>query len=186
MKNLITLLLLSIGLSVNAQIGSAGTDNSGQYTSAIEPGTTQFNLVDRIAIKDVIDAYGFYWDCNNLEGYLSLFDDDAIGVTVNEKGEVEEYLIKSKQQIEKSRLRMNYFQENNMQRRHMASNTLVLHLSENSAHLRQYMTLLTTNHKLKTEILTPIDYVFRFRKVDGIWKITYREINLDKPLDLSL
>lgn len=152
----------------------------------IEPGTTQFNLVDRIAIKDVIDAYGFYWDSNNLEGYLSLFEDDAIGVTVNEKGEVEEYLIKSKQQIEKSRLRMTYFQENNMQRRHMASNTLVLHLSENSAHLRQYMTLLTTNHKLKTEILTPIDYVFRFRKVDGIWKITYREINLDKPLDLSL
>tara|TARA_B100001093_G_scaffold518778_1_gene604886 strand:+ start:4562 stop:5083 length:522 start_codon:yes stop_codon:yes gene_type:complete len=152
----------------------------------IEPGTTQFNSIDRIAIKDVIDAYGFYWDSNNLDGYLSLFEDEAVGVTVNEKGEIEEYRIKSKEQIEKSRLRMNYFKENNMQRRHMAANTLFLNLSENSAHIRQYMTLLTTNHKVKTEILTPIDYVFKLKKVEGVWKIIYREINLDKSLDLSL
>lgn len=40
MKNLITLLLLSIGLSVNAQIATNGTNNSGTYASAIGSDTT--------------------------------------------------------------------------------------------------------------------------------------------------
>ena len=40
--------------------------------------------------------------------------------------------------------------------------------------------------KSKTEILTPINYVFKLKKVNGFWKIVYREINLDKPLDLAL
>ena len=68
----------------------------------------------------------------------------------------------------------------------MMANTLVLELSESYAHIRQYMTLITTNKKEKTEILTPIDYIFKLKKVDGVWKIVYREINLDKPLDLPL
>ena len=40
MKNLITLLLLSIGLSVNAQIATNGTNNSGSDASAMGNVTT--------------------------------------------------------------------------------------------------------------------------------------------------
>ena len=65
------------------------------YKDKIKPGNTSFNSNDRIAIKDVIDAYGFYWDSNNLDGYLSLFIDKAIGVTINTKGEKDKYYIKS-------------------------------------------------------------------------------------------
>ena len=152
----------------------------------IKPGNTSFNSNDRIAIKDVIDAYGFYWDSNNLDGYLSLFIDKAIGVTINAKGEKDKYYIKSDKQIESSKKRMNFFKINQMQRRHMMANTLILELSESYAHIRQYMTLMTTNKKEKTEILTPIDYIFKLKKIEGVWKIVYREINLDKPLDLPL
>jgi len=156
------------------------------YKDKIKPGNTSFNSNDRIAIKDVIDAYGFYWDSNNLDGYLSLFIDKAIGVTINAKGEKDKYYIKSDDQIESNKKRMNFFKINQMQRRHMMANTLILELSENYAHIRQYMTLMTTNKKEKTEILTPIDYIFKLKKIEGIWKIVYREIKLDKPLDLPL
>tara|TARA_B100000674_G_scaffold449478_1_gene418686 strand:- start:42 stop:659 length:618 start_codon:yes stop_codon:yes gene_type:complete len=161
-------------------------DYKAYQKDKIKPGNTSFNSNDRIAIKDVIDAYGFYWDSNNLDGYLSLFIDKAIGVTINAKGEKDKYYIKSDEQIESSKKRMNFFKINQMQRRHMMANTLILELSENYAHIRQYMTLMTTNKKEKTEILTPIDYIFKLKKLGGVWKIVYREINLDKPLDLPL
>ncbi len=149
-------------------------------------GSTSFNTADRIAIKDVIDAYGFYWDSNNLEGYLSLFSDSAKGVTVDANGNVEQYYIKSDLQVNNGKKRMQYFIENQMQRRHIMANSFFIELTNNYAHLRQYMILLTTNNKKRTEILTPINYVFKLMKFNDTWKIVYREINLDKPLDLSL
>ena len=81
---------------------------------------------------------------------------------------------------------MEYFIKNKMQRRHISANTFFIELTNNYAHLRQYMVSLTTNNKQKTEVLAPINYVFKLNKLNGIWKIVYREINLDKPLDLAL
>ena len=156
------------------------------FFSAIDIGKTSFNTADRIAIRDVIDAYGFYWDTNNLDGYLSLFTDSAKGVVINIDGSVDNYYIKSDEQIENNKSRMDYFIKNQMQRRHMMANSFFIELTNDYAHLRQYMILMTTNKKEKTEILTPINYVFKLIKLNGIWKIIYREINLDKPLDLSL
>ena len=156
------------------------------FFSSIDIGKTSFNTADRIAIRDVIDAYGFYWDTNNLDGYLSLFTDSAKGVVINVDGSVDNYYIKSDEQIENNKNRMDYFIKNQMQRRHMMANSFFIELTNDYAHLRQYMILMTTNKKEKTEILTPINYVFKLIKLNGIWKIIYREINLDKPLDLSL
>ncbi len=150
------------------------------------PGDLNFNINDRIAIKDVIDAYGIYWDTNNLEGYLSLFTDDAIGVHYDENGDKKIYQIKSDSEIKKNEERMNFFINNNMQRRHMMSNSLIIDQSKSFVHLIQYMTLLTTNNKQITEFVTPISYIFKLSKIDDIWKISYREIILDKPLDLKM
>ena len=150
------------------------------------PGDLNFNINDRIAIKDVIDAYGIYWDTNNLEGYLSLFTDDAIGVHYDENGDKKIYQIKSESEIKKNEERMNFFIKNNMQRRHMMSNSLIIDQSKSFVHLIQYMTLLTTNNKQITEFVTPISYIFKLSKIDDIWKISYREIKLDKPLDLKM
>ena len=156
------------------------------FFSSRDIGKTSFSTADRIAIKDVIDAYGFYWDTNNLDGYLSLFTDSAKGVVINVDGNVDNYYIKSDEQIENNKNRMDYFIKNQMQRRHMMANTFFIELTNDYAHLKQYMILMTTNKKEKTEILTPINYVFKLIKLNGIWKIIYREINLDKSLDLSL
>ena len=151
----------------------------------LKPGNTDFNSNDKIAIKEVIDAYGFYWDSNDLDGYLSLFIEKAIGVTINSKGVMDKYYIKSDEQVENSKKRMEFFKENQMQRRHMMANTLFLNQTNSSADVEQYMMLITTNSNSNTEIVTPIFYKFRFEKNDGIWKINYRQINLDKKLDYS-
>ena len=161
-------------------------ENKDFFFSSRDIGKTSFSTADRIAIKDVIDAYGFYWDTNNLDGYLSLFTDSAKGVVINVDGNVDNYYIKSEEQIENNKNRMDYFIKNQMQRRHMMANSFFIELTNDYAHLRQYMILMTTNKKEKTEILTPVNYVFKLIKLNGIWKIIYREINLDKPLDLSL
>ena len=150
------------------------------------PGDPNFNIADRIAIKDVIDAYGIYWDTNDLDSYLSLFTDDAVGVSYNNKGEKITVRIKDKRKMLQSMERMDYFQSNGIQRRHMMCNTLMLELSESFAHLKQYMILLSTNKNSKVEIVTPIFYDFKLKKTEGIWKISYRLINLDAPLDLKL
>jgi dihydroxyacetone kinase-like predicted kinase len=149
-------------------------------------GDPNFNIADRIAIKDVIDSYGIYWDTNDLDSYLSLFTEDAVGVSYNNKGEKITVRIKDKRKMLKSKERMDYFESNNMQRRHMMCNTLILELNESSAHLKQYMMLLTTKKSSKVEIVTPIFYDFKLKKTDGIWKISYRQINLDAPLDLEV
>ena len=149
-------------------------------------GDPNFNIADRIAINDVIDAYGIFWDTNNLDGYLSIFSEDAKGVSYNSSGEKITYSIKDEIEMINSKERMDYFIDNKMQRRHMMSNIMFIELSENFAHLKKYMTLLTTNNNSKTEIVSPIFYDFKLKKINGIWKITYREINLDKPLDLPI
>lgn len=163
-----------------------GKDEKNKTSWSGIVGDPNFNIADRIAINDVIDAYGIYWDTNNLDGYLSLFTDDAIGVGYNSNGEKFTYPIKDEIQIVNNNERMDYFMDNKIQRRHMMSNTLFIELTENYAHLKKYMTLLTTNDNLRTEIVSPVFYDYKFKKIDGIWKITYREFNLDSPLDFSI
>ena len=146
-------------------------------------GNTDFNPVDRIAVKNVIDAYGVYWDTNQLDKWLSLFTDDAIDSRITDN---KESISKIKANSKMYQERMSYFIKNKMQRRHMMANTLFTNQTNSSVDVEQYMMLITTNSNSNTEIVTPIFYKFRFEKNDGIWKINYRQIKLDKKLDLPM
>ena len=86
----------------------------------------------------------------------------------------------------KSKKRMRFFESNGIQRRHMMCNSLILELNESFAHLKQFTILLSTNKNSQVEIITPISYDFKLKKTEGIWKISYSQINLDAPLDLEL
>ena len=147
-----------------------------------EPGDTNFNIADRIAILDVINAYGVYWDENNLKGFFNLFLDDAVRITTDKNGN-EKIITKSEEEkiaIE----RQTFFKKNSMQRRHMMHNTHFIKQTENYARVIQYMTLLNTTESEKSNIVSPIIYDFEFYKINDIWKISKRKINLDYKLDL--
>ena len=146
------------------------------------PGDTNFNIADRIAILDVINAYGVYWDENNLKGFFNLFLDDAVRITTDKNGN-EKKITKSEEEkiaIE----RQTFFKKNSMQRRHMMHNTHFIKQTENYARVKQYMTLLNTTESEKSNIVSPIIYDFEFYKINDIWKISKRKINLDYKLDL--
>ena len=146
------------------------------------PGDTNFNIADRIAILDVINAYGVYWDENNLKGFFNLFLDDAVRITTDKNGN-EKKITKSEEEkiaIE----RQTFFKKNSMQRRHMMHNTHFIKQTENYARVIQYMTLLNTTESEKSNIVSPIIYDFEFYKINDIWKISKRKMNLDYKLDL--
>ena len=146
------------------------------------PGDTNFNIADRIAILDVINAYGVYWDENNLKGFFNLFLDDAVRITTDKNGN-EKKITKSEEEkiaIE----RQTFFKKNSMQRRHMMHNTHFIKQTENYARVIQYMTLLNTTAGKKSNIVSPIIYDFELKKINEIWKISKRKINLDYKLDL--
>ena len=146
------------------------------------PGDANFNIADRIAILDVINAYGVYWDENNLKGFFNLFLDDAVRITTDKNGN-EKKITKSEEEkiaIE----RQTFFKKNSMQRRHMMHNTHFIKQTENYARVIQYMTLINTTESEKSNIVSPIIYDFEFYKINDIWKISKRKINLDYKLDL--
>lgn len=176
----------SMGESVKASDANAkALSESTERLRQSQPGNTDFNAADRIAISDVIDAYGIYWDNNDLVAYLTLFSEDAIGVTYRPDGERVEVGIKDEYSIV-AKERMEHFESNGMQRRKMMANQLFIELEDDYAHLHQYMTLLTTNNAQKTEIVSSVFYVFKLKKVSGVWKITYREVKrTDAKLDLQ-
>ena len=106
------------------------------------PGDTNFNIADRIAILDVINAYGVYWDENNLKGFFNLFLDDAVRITTDKNGNEKKT---TKSEEEKIAIeRQTFFKKNSMQRRHMMHNTHFIKQTENYARVIQYMTLLNT------------------------------------------
>ena len=146
------------------------------------PGDSNFNLADRIAIQDVINAYGVYWDQNDLKGFFNLFLDDAIIITSDKNGNEKKITKSEEEKI--SVERQAFFKKNSMQRRHMMHNTHFIKQTENYARVIQYMTLLNTSEGKKTNIVSPIVYDFEFNKINGIWKISKRKINLDFKLDL--
>tara|TARA_B100001175_G_C19339078_1_gene556483 strand:- start:84 stop:680 length:597 start_codon:yes stop_codon:yes gene_type:complete len=147
-----------------------------------EPGDTNFNIADRIAILDVINAYGVYWDENNLKGFFNLFLDDAVRITTDKNGNEKKT---TKSEEEKIAIeRQTFFKKNSMQRRHMMHNTHFIKQTENYARVIQYMTLLNTTESEKSNIVSPIIYDFEFYKINDIWKISKRKINLDYKLDL--
>ena len=185
MRKILLLLAALLPISCASELSLQQKNVTKLGANNFQPGDTQFDPADRIAINDVIDAYGIHWDNNDLESYLDLFSDDAVGVTYRPNGEKVEVKIKT-EYSNTAKERMEYFESNAMQRRKMMANKLFIDLNDNYAHLHQYMTLLTTNNNLETEIVSSVLYVFKLKKINGSWKIAYREVKkTDAKLDLQ-
>ena len=121
-------------------------------------------------------------DENNLKGFFNLFLDDAVRITTDKNGNEKKT---TKSEEEKIAIeRQTFFKKNSMQRRHMMHNTHFIKQTENYARVIQYMTLLNTTESEKSNIVSPIIYDFEFYKINDIWKISKRKINLDYKLDL--
>ncbi len=131
-------------------------------------GDPNFSLSDRLAIKDVMNAYAFYWDKGDLDNYLRLFTKERLR-NVNK---------------ESTQKRLDFFKSNGMQRRHLMTNTHFLEQNDSTAFINQYALLTNTLNGQEFSTITTVVYDVWLVKVDGIWKISSLKINLDGELDI--
>jgi 3-phenylpropionate/cinnamic acid dioxygenase small subunit len=132
------------------------------------PGDTNISVSDRLAIKDVMNAYAFYWDSSDLENFFGLFTDEAV----------------NKMNKERASERSDYFKSNGLQRRHLMANTHFLEQNDSTAYIKQYTLLTSTKNEKELNPISTIVYDVWLIKVNGIWKISKRNIKLDGVLDM--
>ncbi|MEW5421228.1 nuclear transport factor 2 family protein [Amorphus sp. 3PC139-8] len=84
---LATLLFASSSLLASAQtdVPDGGTSASDimalrSYAPTVNPGSTDFDVADRMAIVNLISAYAFAYDNTEAEAWLDLFTPDAVFV----------------------------------------------------------------------------------------------------------
>ncbi|MFZ1371557.1 MAG: nuclear transport factor 2 family protein, partial [Ferruginibacter sp.] len=105
------------------------------------PGDPNFHCADRIAIKNVMEAYSLYWDNSDVERFFKLFTEDA--VRIESMDGQKDVLIPMQERKAIVSERLNYFKSRGLQRRHLMANTHFLQQNDSSAHIKQY-TLLTS------------------------------------------
>ena len=132
------------------------------------PGDSNISVSDRMAIKDVMNAYALYWDSGDLENFFGLFTDEAL----------------NKMNRETVSERRDYFKSNGLQRRHIMANTHFLEQNDSTAYIKQYTLLTSTKNEKELSPISTIVYDVWLKKVDGIWKISKRNIKLDGVLDM--
>lgn len=132
------------------------------------PGDPNISVSDRLAIKDVMNAYAFYWDNSDLENFFGLFTVEAVNNMSRESASE----------------RLDYFKSNGLQRRHLMANTHFLEQNDSTAYIKQYTLLTSTKNEKELNPISTIVYDVWLIKVDGIWKISKRKINLDGELDM--
>jgi hypothetical protein len=147
------------------------------------PGDPNFSMADRLAIKDVMNAYSLYWDNSDLESFFELFTDQAVIIVSNEGQE--DVLISVQERKEIASERLDYFKSKGLQRRHLMANTHFLQQNDSSAYIKQYTLLTSTENEKELKPISTIVYDVWLKKVDGIWKISKYEIGFDGELDVS-
>ncbi|WP_299361994.1 nuclear transport factor 2 family protein [Winogradskyella sp.] len=152
----------------NSQTSRGAKIETGKTWSGIA-GDPDFSLSDRLAIKDVMNAYAFYWDSGDLENFLGLFTKERLK-TINK---------------EKVQKKLDYFKSNKLQRRHLMANTHFLEQNSNTAYIKQYALLASTINKKEFSPVTTVVYDVWLVKLDGIWKISKYNINLDGEIDIK-
>jgi len=156
---------------------------TGSVWSGI-PGDPNFQYSDRLAIKDVMDAYSLYWDNSDVDGFFNLFTEDA--VRIDSKEGQEDVLIPMQERKTLASERLNYFKSHGLQRRHLMANTHFLQQNESTAYIKQYTLLTSTENEKVLKLLSTIVYDVWLKKVDGIWKISKYKIDLDGKLDIAI
>ena len=163
--SILTLFMLS---SCNGQTYGGTKIEIGKSWSGIA-GDPDFSLSDRLAIKDVMNAYSFYWDNGDLENFLGLF-------TKERRRRIDK---------EKTQKKLDYFKSMGLQRRHLMANTHFLEQNDSTAYIKQYALLTSTLNKKEFSPITTVVYDVWLVKSDGVWKISKYKINLDGEIDVK-
>jgi hypothetical protein len=139
------------------------------YKPSNEPGSTNFNSNDRLAINNLIQTYSLTYDNYNIKEWLDLFTADAVFV-VGLPGEPA--IEQSGEMFRKFWLeRGEQFKTSGNKRRHLMSNLVFIEENDSTAHLSITGLLVNVKDKFEMSVISPLNYEGWFLKKNGVWKI---------------
>ena len=144
--------------------------------------TTAQRAIDRLMIREVIDAYGSHYDQGRLDDFTALFTEDAILDFQPDPGYFPMPLVGRETIGDHMRARQAEVAAV-AQRRHLATNVIFEHLDDSTARTESFVSVLSVNHGSNTPYINATG-VYRdvFRKVDGTWLLAERRAQLDAVL----
>jgi hypothetical protein len=160
--------VLACGVGVSAAAAQSPPEGAAPMATR-NAGDTRFNVADRTALTHLIHAYAIEVDRFNIEGWFTLFTDDAVfsvalpGMTpVEQTGDSFRSFW---------RARSGEFERSGNRRKHLISNILFVEQTDRTAHA--VISGLITNAKDgKTfTVVSGVDYEGWFVKQGGVWRI---------------
>ena len=146
------------------------------------PGDINFSSADRMAIRNVIDAFATYWDNHRHDDFFSLFTKDAFLIW-SQPGKDDAKLTLDIIKVSAERK----FKENDslgIQQRHLMMNTHFIQQTTNSAHTQQYVVVASIEGGQTYTPGTTMMYDFWFEKTNESWKIAKYKISADVNMNL--
>lgn len=133
-------------------------------------GRTDFDCLDRLAVKNLVDTYALAYDNYQAESWFDLFTDDAVFVVgipgqppVEQSGEAFRSFWRD---------RMSTFSSSGNQRRHLMSNIVFLEQTGTTVHASVVGLLTNTANGRAFAPMAALNYEGWFVKTNGIWKIS--------------
>jgi hypothetical protein len=145
----------------------------------MDPSEAAIRALDRLLIKEAIDAYGSHYDEGRMDEFVELFTEDAVLDFSPDPGYFPTPLV-GKEMISTHMRARNAEVAATAQRRHLTTNTLVTHLDDTTAHTESFLTVLSVEKGSNTPFVNATG-VYRdvFHKVDGRWLLAERKATLD-------
>jgi hypothetical protein len=151
--------------------------------SSTSAGSTGFNIVDRIAIRNLLAAYCMTYDEQKIDSNAELFWPEAEFIV--DYPDREDLTITKASWVRSITERFKVFREMDLQRRHVMGEVLFLDENENSIHTINNGLAISVINQKETSISLSVLYETWFEKREDIWKIVRFKIILDGIVDVE-
>lgn len=139
------------------------------YPTMSAEGKTGFSVVNRLAIRNLIDSYALSFDNYDADAWFRLFTPDAVFAVGTA---CSPHLVQSGEAFYTFwRDRIATFKRNKDQRRHLMSNVTFLEETESSAHVSIVGLLTNARNEQEFSVVTTLNYEGWFVKAGNEWKI---------------
>lgn len=157
-------------LATAATVGRAQeTKPLRTYPTGSAEGKTTFSVINRLAIRNLIDSYALAFDNYDADAWFRLFTPDAVFAVGTSCAP---HRIQSGEAFHTFwRDRIATFKRNKDQRRHLMSNVTFLEETDTSAHVSIVGLLTNARNEQQFTVVTTLNYEGWFVKNGGEWKI---------------
>jgi hypothetical protein len=151
--------------------------------SSKSAGSTGFNVVDRIAIRNLLAAYCMTYDEQKIDPNADLFWPEAEFIV--DYPDKEDLIITKASWVGSITERFKVFKEMDLQRRHIMGEVLFLDENENFIHTINNGLAISVINQKDTSLSLSLLYETWFEKREDVWKIVRFKIILDGVVDVE-